>query len=87
MPLAPQEREEALSIKKHSMFLFLKAYIKEAPEIPAPIIATGPILLRALDLSFMLSVGSFLTMLVTAYIPISKDAGKKLLVAIFGKLT
>ena len=43
------------------MFLFLKAYIKEAPEIPAPIIATGPILLRALDLSFMLSVGSFLT--------------------------
>ena len=30
------------------------------------------------------SVGSFLTMLVTAYIPISKDAGKKLLVAIFG---
>ena len=30
------------------------------------------------------SVGSFLTMLVTAYIPISKNAGKKLLVAIFG---
>jgi MFS family permease len=30
------------------------------------------------------SVGSFLTMLVTAYIPISKAAGKKLLVAIFG---
>jgi Major Facilitator Superfamily. len=31
-----------------------------------------------------LSIGSFLTMLVTAYIPISKDAGKKLLAAIFG---
>ena len=30
------------------------------------------------------SIGSFLTMLVTAYIPISKDAGKKLLAAIFG---
>jgi MFS family permease len=30
------------------------------------------------------SVGAFLTMLVTAYIPISKNAGKKLLVAIFG---
>jgi MFS family permease len=30
------------------------------------------------------SVGSFLTMLVTAYIPISKNAGMKLLVAIFG---
>ncbi len=30
------------------------------------------------------SVGSFLTMLVTAYIPISKNAGMKLLIAIFG---
>ncbi len=30
------------------------------------------------------SVGSFLTMLITAYLPISKNAGKKLLVAIFG---
>jgi len=30
------------------------------------------------------SVGAFLTMLVTAYIPISKNAGMKLLVAIFG---
>ena len=30
------------------------------------------------------SVGAFLTMLVTAYIPISKNAGVKLLVAIFG---
>lgn len=30
------------------------------------------------------SVGSFLTMLVTAYLPISKNAGKKLLIAIFG---
>ena len=30
------------------------------------------------------SVGSFLTMLVTAYIPISKNAGMKLLLAIFG---
>ena len=30
------------------------------------------------------SVGSFLTMLVTAYIPISKNAGMKLLAAIFG---
>ena len=30
------------------------------------------------------SVGSFLTMLITAYIPISKNAGKKLLIAIFG---
>ena len=30
------------------------------------------------------SVGAFLTMLVTAYIPISKNAGLKLLVAIFG---
>jgi MFS family permease len=30
------------------------------------------------------SVGSFITMLVTAYIPISKNAGMKLLVAIFG---
>ncbi|MEN8886325.1 MAG: MFS transporter [Winogradskyella sp.] len=30
------------------------------------------------------SVGAFLTMLVTAYIPISKHAGMKLLVAIFG---
>ena len=61
MPLAPQEREEALSTKKHSIFLFLKAYIREAPDIPAPIMATGPILLRALDLNFILSGGSFLT--------------------------
>ncbi|TJY38213.1 MFS transporter [Pontimicrobium aquaticum] len=30
------------------------------------------------------SVGAFLTMLVTAYIPISKNAGMKLLIAIFG---
>ena len=30
------------------------------------------------------SVGAFLTMLVTAYIPISKNAGMKLLAAIFG---
>ena len=30
------------------------------------------------------AVGAFLTMLLTAYIPISKNAGKKLLVAIFG---
>jgi MFS family permease len=30
------------------------------------------------------SVGAFLTMLVTAYIPISRNAGMKLLVAIFG---
>ena len=30
------------------------------------------------------SVGAFITMLVTAYIPISKNAGMKLLVAIFG---
>ncbi|WP_299619053.1 MFS transporter [uncultured Tenacibaculum sp.] len=30
------------------------------------------------------AVGAFLTMLITAYIPVSKNAGKKLLVAIFG---
>lgn len=30
------------------------------------------------------AVGAFITMLVTAYIPISKNAGKKLLLAIFG---
>jgi MFS family permease len=30
------------------------------------------------------AVGAFLTMLLTAYIPISKNAGKKLLIAIFG---
>ena len=30
------------------------------------------------------AVGAFLTMLITAYIPISKNAGKKLLTAIFG---
>lgn len=30
------------------------------------------------------AVGAFLTMLITAYIPISKNAGKKLLLAIFG---
>ena len=30
------------------------------------------------------SIGAFLTMLVTAYIPISKNAGMKLLIAIFG---
>ena len=30
------------------------------------------------------AIGAFLTMLVTAYIPISKNAGKKLLAAIFG---
>lgn len=30
------------------------------------------------------SVGAFLTMLITAYIPISKNAGMKLLIAIFG---
>ena len=30
------------------------------------------------------AVGAFLTMLITAYIPISKNAGLKLLVAIFG---
>lgn len=30
------------------------------------------------------AVGAFLTMLLTAYIPISKNAGKKLLVGIFG---
>ncbi len=30
------------------------------------------------------SVGAFLTMLITAYLPISKNAGKKLLAAIFG---
>ncbi|WP_274474961.1 MFS transporter [Mangrovimonas aestuarii] len=30
------------------------------------------------------AVGAFITMLITAYIPVSKDAGKKLLAAVFG---
>ncbi|WP_298509856.1 MFS transporter [uncultured Kordia sp.] len=52
-----------------------------------PIFATDILGVGALGYGFLsaaTSVGAILTMLVTAYIPITKNAGMKLLVAIFG---